>query len=203
MQGNAERCAAPDGGEGIRVSDRPADIGTRFNPVTGAGCQRAQLLEDQACGNRRGERVGSGAKGKFALPRVPGGAARSGEHAHAGQQRVMHHPQTEQPCGMAAKGTPVGRDQKQSRGDERGKQAQDAEIPDFGGVDADEVGSALRQDKREEHSERGDRAVGRDHKRSDMEENWMHLGQDTGLDPREEALRLGTREVESDPLGRG
>jgi hypothetical protein len=91
---------------------------------------------------------------------------------------MMHHTQAEQPSGMIAEDAPVGGDQQQPRSSESGEQAQYAKIPDFTGVDSDEVGGALREHKRDQYTERGDCAVRRDHKRSDMEENGMHQRQD-------------------------
>ena len=116
---------------------------------------------------------------------------------------MMHHAQAEPPRGMSPKDAPVAGDQQQSRGGERGKQTEDAEIPDFAGIYACDARGTLRQHKRKQHAERSDRAVRRDHKRSDMEENGVHLGQDTGWDPREKGMWQGTREVEADPLDRG
>ena len=93
----------------------------------------------------------------------------------------MHHAQSEQPCGMIPKDAPVGGDQQQPRGGERGKQAQDAKIPDFAGIHTRDARGALRQHQRHQHAERSDCAIRRNHERSDMEENGMHLSQDTGF----------------------
>ncbi len=48
MQRNAERRAAPDCSQRVRVSDSPAHAGRGIGAVTRAGGQRAQLLEGQA-----------------------------------------------------------------------------------------------------------------------------------------------------------
>ena len=79
---------------------------------------------------------------------------------------------------MAAQRAPVGGDQKQPRGGERRKQAQDAEIPHLGRVHVHDARGALREDERQQHAQCGDCAVGRDENCSDVKENWMHLRQD-------------------------
>ena len=76
---------------------------------------------------------------------------------------------------MIAEGAPVGCDQQQPRGGQRGKQAQDAEIPDFAGVYARDARGALRQNKGYKNSECSDRAIGWDQNGADVEEDGMHV----------------------------
>ena len=178
MQRNAEWRAAPDRGQGIGVGDGPGQARSGVGAVTGAGQQRAELLEGEAEGQRRGQRVGRGAERKFAAARVPGRATCARQRARACQQRMMHHRQAQQPGGMTAQGAPVGGDQQQPRGGQRRKQAQDAEIPHLGCVHAHDARGALREGKRQQHAQRGDCAVGRDENCSDVKENGMHLRQD-------------------------
>ena len=72
---------------------------------------------------------------------------------------------------------PVDNDQQQARTDERGKERNDAEIPHLIGIHARDARGALGKDQRQQHAQRGHRAVGRDDECADVEENWMHLRQ--------------------------
>ena len=58
---------------------------------------------------------------------------------------------------------------------QRGKQAQDAEIPDFARVHANDARGALRQHQRHQHAEGSDRAIRRDQNGSDVEEDGVHV----------------------------
>ena len=87
---------------------------------------------------------------------------------------------------MQAQRAPVHDDEQQPRRGQRRKQAQNAEIPHLArveiGVAARHARRALRKPQRQQHAQRGHRAIGRDDKGADVKEDWMHskLGYGSG-----------------------
>ena len=88
---------------------------------------------------------------------------------------MMNHGQAEQPGGMTAHDGPVDDDQQKARTSERGEQRDDAEVPKLIGIYADDPSRAQRKRKREQYAERRHRAIGRDEKGTDVNENGIHL----------------------------
>ena len=80
---------------------------------------------------------------------------------------------------MAAHDGPVDDDQQEARTHKRRKQRDDAEIPKLVGIYARDARRAQRKRERQQHAERRHRAIGRDEKRADVEENGMHLSKDS------------------------
>ena len=109
--------------------------------------------------------------------RVDRGDGEGDERCDAGKQGMVNHRDTEYPKRVAAQHAPVGGDKQKPRADERGEEHEDAKIPDAIGIDADVSRDAERQHQREQQAESGNCAVGRDHQRADVEEDWMHLEQ--------------------------
>jgi hypothetical protein len=65
--------------------------------------------------------------------------------------------------------------------DERRKERQYTQVPNLRGVYARNARRALRQKQRQQHAHGSRGAIGRDEYRSDVEENWMHLSQNTAF----------------------
>ena len=92
---------------------------------------------------------------------------------------MMDHGQAEHPSGMTAQIAPVGGDQEKAFAGQGGKQPDYAEVPNLRRTHICNASSTLRQKQRQQHAQRGHRAIRRDKQRADVKENWMHLSQDT------------------------
>jgi len=88
MYGNAERSIAPAGGEWIGVDDGPGE--TRAGSVTGAGKERAGLLECEAHSDRRREDVGRRAIRHAMQTGVHRCDCKGDERCEGGEKRVVH-----------------------------------------------------------------------------------------------------------------
>ena len=126
----------------------------------------------------------------------------------------MDHGQAEQPNGMTADDGPVDDNQQQARTRKRGKERDDAKVPKLMGIYADDASRAQCEREREQYAEGRHRAVRRDEKRADVNENGMHLNKDIvsgqcyGFEslPPGKGIHLPGQnrwKVESGPLGRG
>ena len=76
---------------------------------------------------------------------------------------------------------PVENDEQETRTNERGEEHEDAEIPDFIGIDLEPARGVKREHECKQHSQCGSCTVGRDDERADVEENRMHLSKHRAL----------------------
>ena len=175
MQRNAQRSAAPERGLNVRAGDGPMrGHSPGFDSIARAGQQRAQLLEGQPESQGRGQRVGGVPQWKPLPAAVKKRGQKRGQRREAGQQRMMNHGEPQHPGRMKAQSGPVERDEQNARGDKRGKERQDAEVPELPRVEARDTRRALRQKERQQDAHGGRGAIRRDEKRADVEEDWMH-----------------------------
>jgi len=76
---------------------------------------------------------------------------------------------------MQAKGTPVGDDERKALAGERGKDGEDAEIPNMRRIHAGWTGSSLREEESRKNAESADGSIGRDENGADVKEYGMHV----------------------------
>ena len=88
---------------------------------------------------------------------------------------MMHHGQAKQPCRMGAHDRPVQKEEQETRADERGKESEDAEIPEQIGIEMREAGGAQEQSQCEQQAHCGHDAIGRNNERTEVEEDGIHL----------------------------
>ncbi len=76
---------------------------------------------------------------------------------------------------MQTQRAPVHDDEQQPRRGQRRKQTQNAEIPHLARVHSGHARGTQREPQRQQHAQRGDRAVGRNENGPDVKEDWMHF----------------------------
>ena len=82
---------------------------------------------------------------------------------------------------MTSQHRPVGDNEEETRTNQRCKEHEDAEIPNFVGINLELARGVKREHECKQHSQCGSCTVGRDDERADVEENRMHLSKHRAL----------------------
>jgi hypothetical protein len=149
----------------------------RAGAITGTRKQSADLFKGQSQCRRRSQRVGRSPERQMMPMRINAGSPQGKKNSDAGNQGVMNHAETKHPHRMSAENGPVRNHEEEARSKERGKQHQDAEIPDAVGIEVNFARGAESKHQCQENAYRGDNTVGRDDERTDVKEDGMHVTQ--------------------------
>ena len=162
MQRDAQRSAAPLPRQRVRINDSPAHRG--LSPIARPRQQRAQLLEGQSQSQRRGQRVSRCPQRQPLPPSVQNSNHQREQPAKAGQQRMMHHGQRQQPQRMRAQFRPVEHDQQQPRTHKRREERYHAQLPHQLRVKTRNARRALGKKQRQQHAHGSRSAIRRNQK---------------------------------------
>ncbi len=117
------------------------------------------MFEAEAERGGRSENVGGDAKRQCCKTGVEGGHGERDDRSDSSKQRMMNHRETQHPERMMAQDCPVGHDEQETRTDERGKEHEDAEIPDFVGIDLEFARGVKSEHECKQNSQGGSCAV--------------------------------------------
>jgi hypothetical protein len=187
VNGDVQGCTAPLLGKGVGIGDGPADTGA--GAEARASEQGTDLFKGEAERRRCSKSVGGNSKLQMIYTGVNDGYGKRDESADGCDQRMMNHREAKHPDGMMAQYRPVCDDQEEARTDECGEEHENAEIPDFIGIDVKLARGVNREHKCKQDTHRSDGAIRRDDKRTDVEEDGMHLTKDTGSECGESSAR--------------